>query len=114
MSTPVEKAQAVLKHHRYEVPDHILSLALIAAQTPDPVVTYKEGDFVELYGGMGNVYWGEVMGPNGRGGYRINMWDEGEEAFTHISEREEISKLSSKEEAREYFLAMTKGRRPKG
>jgi len=102
-----QAVKAVLAKHGIKI-DTDVALEVVAAASTRKSAEYEPGDFVELYGGMGNVYWGEVVSKNGRGGYTIRMWDEAEEKFTHTTDGQEISKLSTKEEAREYYLAMTR------
>lgn len=96
--------QATLRKHGITI-DTDVALDILAAVSTRTEAEYEVGDFVELYEGMGEVGFGEIRKVNGDGTFAVEYWNESKEEFTFTNpRRNEISRLSSKEEAREYFL----------
>lgn len=92
----------VLAKHGIAVSDEVIREVLAAtAQAEGPI--YEKGDFVEIYDGMGECSFGTVMSKSG-GDYRVmtfNYHQADSEPYTRIVRQ--ISRLSSEEEAMDYF-----------
>lgn len=100
----VNAIKATLQKYGITV-DSDVALDVLAAISTREEVEYEAGDFVELYEGMGEISFAEIKKVNGDGTYMVHYWDESKEEFTFVNpRRNEISQLSSKEEAREYYL----------
>lgn len=97
---------STLKRRGIEI-DFEIALEIMTAMATRSDVEYEVGDFVEVYDGMGECSFGEIVNIN-KSGYKVNMWDESTEEFTYIrTVHNDISGLSSKEEARDYYLVRT-------
>ncbi|MCK9532574.1 MAG: hypothetical protein M0R77_18850 [Gammaproteobacteria bacterium] len=97
---------SVMKKHGFVVSSDIAVELLAAIQTRGES-EYEIGDFVEIYEGMGECGFGEIVEILGKGRYMINHWDMANQNFSHKSPNSSISGLSSKEEAIDYFLIRT-------
>lgn len=94
---------STLKRKGIEI-DTETALEVLIAMATRKEVEYEVGDFVEVYEGMGECAFGEIRQIT-KVGYKVEMWDESTEEFTYTrSVQNDISCISSKEEAREYYL----------
>lgn len=97
---------STLKRHGIEINTDV-ALEIATAMATRKEVEYEVGDFVEVHEGMGECGFGEIRQITNVG-YKIKMWDESTEEFTYTrSVQNDVSGISSKEEARDYYLVRT-------
>lgn len=105
--------KAVLAKHGITV-DTDVALEVIMAVDQRSGAEYEVGDFVMLYEGMGEISFATVEKVEGQGHIEVRGWDEKDEVDDDwVSERSRsISQLSSKEEARDYYLVRSGQKKP--
>lgn len=104
--------QATLRKHGITI-DTDVALDILAAASTRTEAEFEVGDFVELYEGMGEISFAEIRKVNGDGSFAVEYWDESKEEFTFVNpRRNSIGRLSSKEEAREYYLVRSGQKEP--
>lgn len=92
-----------LAQHGFEVTEEVAQAVYAAAMSEPPGPIYAIGDFVEVYQGMGEAAFGEVVGEADQYGRYLIDYSWGDGKVTHQSHGKPSGRATP-EEALDYYL----------